>query len=197
MMAFKGLTADMVAAMGSGHKVLELGVTYREESSKTGRQGWHCTENPFDCLKYFSLGAGNRHFRVEAGGSIDEDEQERISCTEITLVEELTLRKLAGYGMLYMVKHPLRQGWQQAGYRIRVQEDTAEAAGPDCIAIARGPRPQVRGPEGAVLGLILEPEPGCITAAKLFTADRQQAGGWWTVDENRNLIEVDHEKEFG
>ena len=116
---------------------------------------------------------------------------------EITLVEELTLRKLAGYGMLYMVKHPLRQGWQQAGYRIRVQEDTAEAAGQDCIAIARGPRPQVRGPEGAVLGLILEPEPGCITAAKLFTADRQQAGGWWTVDENRNLIEVDHEKETG
>lgn len=197
MMAFKGLTAGMVASMGFGNKVLKVGVTYREKNSKTGRQGWHCTENPFDCLAYFPLGAGNRHFRVEAGGSIDEDEHNRISCTEITLLEELTLRKLAGYGMMYMVQHPLRQGWQQARHRVRVQENAAEAAGADCIAIARGPRPEVKGPEGAVLGLILEPEPGWIVAAKLFTADGKQAGKWWTVDGERNLIEVDHEKEFG
>ena len=197
MIAFKGLTADMVASMGSGDKVLKVGVTYREESSKTGRQGWHCTENPFDCLAYFPLEGGNRHFRVEAGGSIDEDEQNRISCTEITLLEELTVRKLAGYGMMYMVQHPMRQGWQQARHCVRVQENTAEAAGPECIAIARGPRPEVKGPEGAVLGLILEPEPGWIVAAKLFTADGQQAGKWWTIDEERNLIEVDDEEEIG
>ena len=30
MIAFKGLTADMVASMGSGDKVLKVGVTYRE-----------------------------------------------------------------------------------------------------------------------------------------------------------------------
>ena len=39
MIAFKGLTADMVASMGSGSKVLKAGVTYREESSKTGQIG--------------------------------------------------------------------------------------------------------------------------------------------------------------
>lgn len=190
MMAFKGLTADMVASMGSGRKVLDIGVIYREAASKTGERGWHCTENPFDCLRYFPLGCGNRHFRVEAGGSIDEDGQNRISCTEITLLEELTLQKLAGYGMMYMIRHPMRQGWQQGGYCISVREDEAEAAGPDCIAIARGPAPVVKGQEGAVLGLILEPELGNITAAKLFTADQTQAGKWWTVDEERNLIEV-------
>ena len=196
MMAFKGLTKDLVASMGTGQKVLEPGVTYREEKSKTASCGWHCTENPFECLDYFPLGE-NRHFRVEAGGSIDEDEQNRISCTEITLLEELTVRKLAGYGMMYMVQHPMRQGWQQARHRVRVLENTVEAEGPGCIAIARGPRPEVKGSEGAVLGLILEPEPGWIAAAKLFTADGQQAGKWWTIDEERNLIEVDYEKEFG
>lgn len=197
MIAFKGLTAGMVAAMGSGHRVLEAGVTYREESSKTGRSGWHCTENPFDCLTYFRLGCGNRYFRVEASGSIDEDEANRISCTEITLLEELTVQKLAGYGMMYMVQHPARQNWEQSGAFISVKKETAEAAGEGHIAIARGTHPKVRGEEGAVLGIILEPQPGQVEAAKLFTADRQQAGKWWTVNEKRELIEVKDEEKTG
>lgn len=191
MIAYKGLTADLVASMGSGDKKLKPGITYQEESSKTGRQGWHCTENPFDCLKYFPLGGSNRHFRVEAGGSIDEDENNRIACTELTLLEELTVQKLAGYGMMYMIQHPMRTGWKQAGRCIDVKEDTAKADEAGYIAIARGPHPEVRGPEGAVLGFILEPEPGNITAARLITADGQQAGKWWTIDEERNLIEVE------
>ena len=38
-MAFKGLTKDLVASMGAGQKVLEPGVTYREEKSKTASCG--------------------------------------------------------------------------------------------------------------------------------------------------------------
>lgn len=193
MMAFKGLTKDLVASMGAGQKVLEPGVTYREEKSKTASCGWHCTENPFECLDYFPLGE-NRHFRVEASGSIDEDGQNRISCTEITLVEELDRKKLAGYGMMYMVQHPLREKWEQSGAHIRVAADQAEAEQDGDIAIARGSHPRVRGPIGAILGLILEPEPGKVTAAKLFTASGEQAGKWWTVDAERNIREAESDE---
>lgn len=193
-MAFKGLTKDLVASLGSGRLTLVPGVTYRETESKTGNCGWHCTENPFDCLCYFPLGS-SRHFRVEAGGSIDEDAANRIACTEITLVEELDRKKLAGYGMIYMVTHPLRSGWEQSGPHIRVAADTAEAKQAGDIAIARGPYPKVRGPEGAILGLILEPEPGQIAQAKLLiSVSREQAGKWWTLDAERNVKEVEKDE---
>lgn len=191
MMAFKGLTKDLVASMGAGQKVLEPGVTYREEKSKTASCGWHCTENPFECLVYFPLGE-NRHFRVEAGGNIDEDGQNRISCTEITLIEELDRKKLAGYGMMYMVQHPLRKDWEQSGAHLQVVADQVEAGQEGDIAIARGPNPKAKGPAGAILGLILEPEPGKVTAAKLFTVSGEQAGKWWTVDTERIIREAEN-----
>lgn len=165
-----------------------------EESSKTARSGFHCCENPFECLGYYPLGGNNRYFRVEAAGDINEDAAERIACTELTLLEELTHFKLAGYGMMYMVQHPLRDRWQQAGRCIKVAEAaTAEAA--NDIAIARGDHPRVKGPEGSILGLILEPVPGHIVAAKLFMADGQQAGKWYTLRPDRTLQEVENEEE--
>src|SRR5699024_9601939 len=116
------------------------------------------------------------------------------SCTEITLVEELDRKKLAGYGMLYMVQHPLREGWEQCGAHIRVAANQAEAEQEGDIAIARGPRPKVKGPAGAILGLILEPEPGKVMAAKLFTASGEQSGKWWTVDAERNIREAESDE---
>ena len=195
MMAFKGLTKDLVASLGTGHKRLELGVTYRETGCKTAGEGWHCTEIPFECLGFFPLGCGNRHFRVEAGGMIDEDGGCQIACTEITLVEELDHKKLAGYGMMYMVQHPLRKDWEQDRPHLRVAEGEAAAEQAGDIAIARGPYPRARGPKGAILGLILEPEPGQIEAAKLFVASGEQAEIWWTVDGDRNIQEAERNEE--
>ena len=63
------------------------------------------------------------------------------------------------------------------------------------IAIARGKNPRVRGVEGAILGLLLEPVKGEIASAKLFVPNKQQAGKWYTIDRERNLWEVRDEKE--
>ena len=41
----------------------------------------------------------------------------------------------------------------------------------------------------------MEPERGRITSAKLFVVLQQQAGKWYTIDENRQLKEVNGEKE--
>lgn len=193
MIAYKGFTKGLAARLGRDYQ-FKPGETVTEKSSKTVRSGFHCCENPFECLDYYPLQSGNRYWQVEAAGSIDEDENERIACTELTLIRELSIKELAGYGMAYIIQHPRRDKWRKQGIGIQVDKNKAEATCRDSIAIARGKNPKVRGVEGAILGLILESKSGEIVSAKLFTADRQQAGKWYTIDTDRNLQEVCDEK---
>ena len=195
MLAFKGFTKDLTARLGHGEYQFKIGKIFVEESSKTVRSGFHCCENPFECLTYYSLGGTDRFFMVEAAGSIDEDGQERIACTEITLIKELSIKEFAGYGMIYIVKHPMRDKWQQRHTGILVTEEQAEGPDADYIAIARGKNPRVKGVVGAILGLIKEPTKGSIESAKLFVVAPEQEGKWYTIDENRQLVEVSDEKE--
>lgn len=197
MIAYKGLNKNLESVLGNGKKeccTFQPGVLYRESQSKTQRNGFHCCENPFECLSYYSLNGENRFFQVEAGGDINEDAKERIACTEITLVRELSLIELAFAGMEYMINHPRRSRWQQERENVHVLPDKAEAKKAGQIAIARGPHPRVRGPEGSILGLIVEPEPGLITEAKLFRGIRNV---WMEMEEGRKLREVRDEEETG
>lgn len=189
MIAFKGFSPDLTARLGQGRYQFTPGKTEYEEKSKTASCGFHCCENPFDCLRYYTLGQ-DRFFLVEAAGSIDEDDSHRIACTEITLLQELDIKQIAGYGMVYMVNHPRRCGWEHMGNGVLVAKDKASASLGETIVIARGPRPMGRGPEGTVIGLLLEPQEGEITAARVFTATRQQAGKWYTITKNGKIEEV-------
>lgn len=195
MIAYKGFTKDLTARLGNGTYQFEPGVTVTEKSSKTVRSGFHCCENPFECLTYYPLLSDNQYWQVEAGGSIDEDDQERIACTELTLVKKLSVKELAYHGMLYIITHPKRDKWQQQSRGIEVAKDKAVGTCRDFIAVARGREPKVKGAEGAVLGLILEAADGTVVCAKLFSPGRQQAGKWYTIDTERNLQEVCDEKE--
>lgn len=188
MIAFKGFTPDLTAAHGKGRYQFAPGRTEREEKSKTASCGFHCCENPFDCLSYYSLGR-DRFFLVEAAGDIDEDGNNRIACTKITLLKELNIKEFAGYGIVYIVNHPLRKKWEYSGSAVLVAKDEAGSNG-KAIAIARGPRPRARGQEGTVIGLIKEPRKGEITAARVFTITRQQAGKWYTLGKNGKIEEV-------
>lgn len=185
MIAFKGFTKELT---GHGGYRFEAGKTYEEPRSKTVSGGFHCTENPFECLTYFPLGSDNRYFMVEASGDIDEDEHERIACTKITLLKELSMKEFVGHGMMYMVQHPNRNNWKQNRRLLRVQEEQAVAESQEHIAIARGEKPKVKGKVGSILGLILEPEPGVITGAKLFVCEKENA--WYTLHDSRELEEI-------
>lgn len=191
MIAFKGFSPDLTARLGRGRYQFAPGQTYREDRSKTASCGFHCCENPFDCLSYYSLGS-DRFFKVEAAGSIDEDNSNRIACTEITLVQELDVKQFAGYGMIYMVNHPLRTGWEHSRGGILAARDKADGMG-QLIVIARGKHPLARGREGTVIGLIMEPAEGEIAAARVFTVTRQQAGKWYTITKNGKIEEVSDE----
>lgn len=190
MIAYKGFTGELTARLGKGTYQFREGDTFMEESSKTASSGFHCCENPFRCLTYYPLGGGNRYFMVKAEGSIDEDGSERIACTRLTLLKELTLKELAGYGMMYMVKHPARKNWQQSVYGLEVCRDCARADCTGAIAIARGVHPKVRGAVGSILGLIRETEEGDIVAARLFAAgEDRKPDTWYTLTENGEIEE--------
>lgn len=194
MIAYKGFTKDLTARLGSGNYQFEPGKTYTEESSKTVRSGFHCCENPFNCLTYYSLDGENRFFMVEAAGSIDEDDGERIACTELTLLKELSVLEFALEGMKYMINHPARENWQQNYSEVKVQPDRAEVTKANYIAIARGVNPCVKGPEGSVLGIIREIEGFGIVDAKLFVVEAAEADKWLILGKDRKVMEVQDEE---
>lgn len=195
MRAYKGFTKDLTATMGRGVYQFEMGRVAVTEKSKTASSGFHCCENPFECLGYYPLGSDNRFFLVEAAGDINEDEYERIACTELMLVKELTLKELAGHGMMYMIKHPMRTGWKQARTHLTVTDTDSYAENTEDIVIVRSAYPKVKGVKGSILGLIVESVPGVITGAKLFNVDENvKVNTWYTLDvEDRKLIEVQDE----
>lgn len=196
MRAYKGFTKDLVSRLGDGNKetcCFTPGETKEVEASKTFSCGFHCCENPFECLRYYSFNGENRFFIVEAEGDIDEDEDERIACTRITLVEELNPLKFAMEGMRYMITHPARLRWELFRSDVRVAKDRAEADGKNHIAIARGEHPIVSGVEGSILGLIREQD-GIITGAKLFVVTAEQEGRMYTLNDSRGIEEVSYAK---
>lgn len=196
MIAYKGFTRELTASRGKGIYQFRAGDTFTETtSSKTARSGFHCCENPFECLEYYPLGMGNRYFMVQAEGNIDEDGRERIACTRLTLLKELSLKEFAGHGMMYMVNHPARANWQQSRIGLKVCRDRAEADCTGAIAIARGTSPKVKGTAGSILGLICETAAGDIVSAKLFTAGEDgKADTWYTLAEDRKIREAEDEK---
>ncbi|RHR51947.1 hypothetical protein DWX10_16140 [Clostridium sp. AF18-27] len=192
MIAYKGFDADLQARWGSGTYRYEAGKTYKEDRSKCASSGFHCAENPIDCLKWYPLGAGNRYFLVEASGSLDETTGDsKIACTQITLLKELTTKRLAGHAMIYMVKHPLRE-WERIETQLKICKDKADAPAAGHVAIARGEAPMVRGAEGAILGLIREVG-GIIEDAKLFEVTGDVKPYTWYTLENRTPKEVQDE----
>ncbi len=202
MRAYKGFTSEIVSVLGNGNEkacTFKPGRTYYEKQSKTAREGYHCCENPFDCLGYYELNGKNRFFEVEAAGDIDEDGMSRIACTKLTLVKELSRLEFVMAGIQYMIEHPLRSGWQQHYYNVTVQGDEAEAAGEGGVAIARGRNPKVKGPEGSILALLVEDEAGYIVEAKIFIPqkDKGNADVWCRVGNDRKVEVIQHEKKAG
>ncbi len=184
MTVFKATRADMSCTMGNGVFQYRLGVPARADRSRCGSTGLHACEYVLDCTGYYSLGEKNRFFLAEAGGDIAEDGVDtRIACTELLLLQELDNRRIALNAMLYMVRHPMRSGWEKRGRCLEVAADRAEAMLPDAIAIARGERPMVRGAAGSHLGMIQEKD-GEVVDAILVTAGKKgiMPDVWYTVE---------------
>ena len=192
MIVYKGFNEKLQATHGNGTFQYEPGKTYTEEKSKTRSTGFHAAEYIMDCLNWYTLDGKNRFFRCEAGGSIDEEDGcSMVVSTSLTLEKELNLTEIAFAAMRYIIEHPKRD-WRVITRGVCVQEDDAEAIGPDKIAIARGKNPVVAGNRGTVIGLILENADGEIIAASIRKVDdvRTKDFQYYTLTPDRGWVEV-------
>lgn len=189
MQVYKGFNRELKCTCGQGVYAYEPGKTYKETKSKTRSAGFHCAEYLPDCFKFYAPDGNNRFFLVEAGGSIDEEEEDsKIACTEITLVKELNLKQMVIACMIYMVKHPQRS-WKASGYCYKIDTDKAETG--RGIAIARGKNPRARGGTGSAIGLVLEKN-GQIIEARAFEVDGKQIlpDTWYTITKEGEIYEI-------
>lgn len=148
MIAYKGFSPGLVCR---GYQfVMGLNVT---EKANCATNGFHCAEDPLDCLSYYNNLNGSEYYIVNAGGDMDEDDRDsKISCTELTILRKLELEELFLLGLAYMVDHPKRK------WNCHVQKDKAEASW-SCYAVVRGRDPIAKGKKGDILAFAKE-DPG-------------------------------------
>lgn len=148
MIAYKGFNKNLECTQGKGTFRYEIGKTYRENRAQCASAGFHCVEEPVETLKWYA-DESSRYCIVEAGGDINEDGDNKISCTEITVLKEITLQQLGALECKWMQDHPERE------YSRQVKEDSARARGMG-IVIVRGKNPKAAGDKGSTIYLLRE-----------------------------------------
>ena len=108
MIAYKGFNQNLVCTMGNGAFQYEVGKTYREDKAKCASTGFHCVEEPIEVLTWYS-GETARYCIVEAAGDVHEDGNDKISCTEMTILKEITLQQLGALECKWIQEHPERK----------------------------------------------------------------------------------------
>ncbi len=144
MIACKGFDPGLVCR---GHQ-FQMGLNTTEEANCV-QNGFHCAENPLDCLTYYSDMDRSEYYLVDAGGDIDEDGNDtKISCTELRIIKRLSKKQFLLFALTYMAQHPLRE------WNWHVKKDMARAS--DGYVIVRGSDPVACGKKGDILAFAKE-----------------------------------------
>lgn len=134
------------------------------EKANCMANGFHCAENPLDCLSYYSNMKGSEYCIVNAGGDINEDGRDtKIACTELTIIKKLTVKELFFHGLAFMADHPSRE-WSS-----HVKKDKANAY--NGYAVVRGIDPLACGKKGDILAFAKEDDKGNIIQLALAEVD--------------------------
>lgn len=148
MIAYKGFNKDLVCVRGKGTYQYEVGKTYKEDSAQCASTGFHCVEEPIEVLSWYAE-ATARYCIVEAAGDVHEDGRDKISCTEMKLLKEITLQQLGALECKWLQDHPERE------YSNHIKQNSGEAVGKG-IVIVRGKNPKAAGDEGSTIFLLRE-----------------------------------------
>lgn len=162
MIAYKGFRPGLTCL---GYQ-FQMGKNVTEQAN-CAENGFHCAENPLDCLTYYDI-EQSEYYLVDAGGDVDEDDTDsKISCTELTILKKLDLRTFLLHALAYMADHPMRE-WNR-----HVQHGRGEAA--NRFAVVRGEDPVACGKKGDLLAYAREdPVAGKITQVALLTVDGKE-----------------------
>lgn len=180
MIAYKGFNPGLVCR---GYQFVKGRNT--TEKANCRKNGFHCAENPLDCLTYYSDMDSFEYYLVKAGGDLDEDEYDsKISCTELTVVKKLTKKDFFLHSIIFMADHPLRE------WNSRVKKDRAEAA--NGYAVVRGKDPLARGGMGDILAFAREaPDSASVMELAVAQVDGKEIlpSVWYGTDLTERQVE--------
>ena len=175
MFAYKGFNPGMVCL---GYQfVMGKNVT---DQANCRQNGFHCAENPLDCLSYYSDMNRSEYYLVRPGGDMDEDEiDSKIACTELEIIKRLDREEFFLHALAYMMDHPQRECNRHVG-----RDKVCAASG---FAIVRGTDPIAKGKKGDILAFVKEePRTGKVIQIALNRVDgkRLKSGVWYDIDLN-------------
>ena len=144
MIAYKGFHSGLVCR---GYQ-FQMGLNVTEKAN-CAKNGFHCAEDPLDCLSYYPNMDSSEYYLVDAGGDIDEDgDDTKISCTELTVLKKLSCEEFFLHVLAYMADHPQRE----CNWHVQRESGTAQGG----FVVVRGIAPKARGPLGSVLAMAKE-----------------------------------------
>lgn len=173
MIAYKGFNKNL-SCLGYQFQ-MGLNVT---EKAKARAYGFHCAENPLDCLTYYGNMNSADYYIVNAGGDVNEDGNDtKISCTELTIIKKLTLEDFVLHSLAYMVDHPKRE-WNRHVIKDKGMADHYR------FAIVRGRDPIAKGSKGDILAFAKETESGEIVEIAMTVVDGKKIkpNTWYGLD---------------
>lgn len=141
MYAYKGFEPDLSCR---GYRfVMGKNVTLEANCASNG---FHCAEDPLDCLSYYGDMNRSIYCLVQPGGDIDEDDRDsKIACTELTILRRLTRKEFFLHALAYMVDHPGRK----VSDKVQREHSTSRNG----YAIVRGKTPAACGKLGDTVTL--------------------------------------------
>ena len=181
MIAYKGFNKDLTCL--GFQFVMGLNIT---KKANCHENGFHCAEDPLDCLTYYPDMNNSVYCIVDANGDRDEDDSDsKISCTELNIIKQLSREEFFLHALAYIADHPKRK-WNSI-----IQEDKAIAC--NGYTVVRGPDPIACGRNiGDILAFAKESVDGdeieLITLAKV-DGEKVMPGVWYSIDlQERNVF---------
>ena len=169
IIAYKGFDKDLSCTACGNRFQYELGTWNEETEANCARNGFHCAENPLDCLSYYPDWDSALYYLVLADGDIDEDANDsRISCTRLRLVKQLELPEFIAHSLRYICEYPFRK---DTNFRVETERGEAYRG----FTVVRGKRPLAKGRIGDVLGFLKEePDSQRIAEAGIYVVDGEE-----------------------
>ncbi|MDD3137564.1 MAG: hypothetical protein PHX08_01145 [Lachnospiraceae bacterium] len=170
IIAYKAFDKDLSCTSGRNKFQYKVGEWNEETEANCAQNGFHCAENPMDCLSYYPTWEKAVYYAVIANGDVNEDGTDsKISCTKMKLVKELTKEEFVYASIAYMVSHPKRKK------NSRVYNEIFQGIEQNGFAIVRGKSPKASGKLGMAIGFAKEEiDSSEITDISIITIDGEE-----------------------
>lgn len=180
MIAYKGFEPGLVCR----NYQFQMGLNVTDKAN-CRQNGFHCAEDPLDCLNYYGDLENSEYWLVDANGDVNEDgDDSKISCTELTIIKQLTKMEFFIHALAFMVDHPKRE-WSS-----RVVKNKANAY--RGYAVVRGRDPVACGNLGDILAFAKEDAHGNVIQIALTTVDgdKIKPDVWYGVELTERTVSL-------